>query len=189
MFTNDQARCNHNLISIVIEQEEIQQFDIDLPKLELQKVFDDINLTEPIMVVCKDCNLELKYDDITIEEFIATPLLHNEAVDIINYVSKPSKDEADGEECNHDKVSLELYQLVQLILEKEDIERTDSTYKIKEQNFGEKEIYLTCDICSTILYEYFDAELENLNQGEDSDDEDLFVLDEDENEDDQDEED
>lgn len=183
MFTNDQAGCNHNTISIVIEQEEIQQFDINDQTLE--KVYDDINLTEPIMIVCKECNLELKYDDITIEEFIATPLLNNESIDILNLISKSESEESDGEECVHDKVSLELYQLVQLILEKEDFERTDSPYKIKEQNFGEKEIYLTCDLCSTILYEYFDAELENLNNGDDSDD-DLFIADEDEDEDDED---
>ena len=187
MFTNDHARCEHAKISIVIEQEEMQQFDINIENLTKDKVYDDINLTEPIMIICSECKLELKYEEIKIEEFIATPLLDNEQIDIIQYISNPPIDESDGDECKHEKITLELYQLVQLILEKENVERIDSPYKIKEQDFGEKEIYLTCDLCSTILYEYFDAELENLNNGDDSDDDDdtdILIFDDDESDDD-----
>ena len=181
MFTNDvnNQGCDHNSISIVVEQEEIQQFDIDLENKVLHKIYDDINLTEPIMIVCSECKLELKYEDIVIEEFIATPLLDKEEIDVISYVSNRKVDESDGDDCSHDQVSLELYQLVQLSLSK----NGESSYKIKETGFGEKEIYLTCDLCSTILYEYFDAELENLNNGDDIDDdtdeEDIFIIDDD----------
>ena len=189
MFTNDQASCDHNTISIVVEQEEIQQFDIDLEKKVLNKIYDDINLTEPIMIVCSECKLELKYEDIVIEEFIATPLLDKEEIDIIGYISNRKVDESDGDDCSHEQVSLELYQLVQLSLSK----NGESSYQIKETGFGEKEIYLTCDLCSTILYEYFDAELENLNNGEDidgeTDEEDIFIIDDDNDDEDFEEED
>jgi predicted nucleic-acid-binding Zn-ribbon protein len=181
MFTNDHASCDHTKISIIIEQEEIQQFDIDLQGKTLTKVFDDINLTEPIMTTCVECKLELQYDDITIQEFIATPLLDNEEISILDYIKQ---NDEDGEDCLHEQVSLELYQLVQLVLEKS----SDTTYKIKETDFGEKELYLTCDLCSSILYEYFDAELENLNNGselDEEDDSDIVIFDDDDESDDE----
>ena len=178
MFTNDFTSCDHNEISNVIEQEEIQQFEVDLKSKSLNKVYDDINLTEPIMIVCSICKLELKYEDILIEEFIAEPLLDKEKIDVLSYIANRKVDETDADDCIHEVVSLELYQLVQLKLQK----NNDPAYKIIESNFGEKEIYLTCENCSSILYEYFDAELENLNQGEETDDEsdsDIFMLNED----------
>ena len=93
MFTNDSATCDHNKISIVVSQEEIQQFDIDLEKSVVHKVFDDIYLSEPIMVVCEECKLELKFEDIVIEKFIATPLLDQEKIDIGHEPGKYAQDE------------------------------------------------------------------------------------------------
>lgn len=188
MFTNDEASCDHNEITIVIEQEEMQQFEADIKSKSLNKVYDDINLTEPIMIVCSICKLELKYEDVLIEEFIAEPLLDKENIDVLSYITNRKVDETDADDCSHEAVSLELYQLVQLKLQK----NNESAYKILETNFGEKEIYLTCENCSTILYEYFDAELENLNHGDESEDDsdsDIFMLDEDDFPDDDEEDD
>lgn len=189
MFTNENATCDHHKISIIVEQEEIQQFDIDFENSSLNKIYDDINLSEPIMIVCSICKLELKFEDIVIEEFIAEPLLDKEKLDILSYTSNKKIEDTDGEECDHEKISLELYQLVQLSLEK----NNEPSYRIVESSFGEKEIYLTCEICRTILYEYFDAELENANNGEEDDEDmhpDIFLEDEgdfDEDEDENDE--
>ena len=192
MFTNDQASCDHNKITIVVEQEEIQQYNVELTDSSINKVYDDINLTEPIMVSCNICQFELKYEDIVFEKFIPSPLLDSEQINILTYITKRKSDDTDGDECVHDKVSLELYQLVQIVLEK-----SDDSYKISELNYGEKEIYLTCDLCSTILYEYFDAELENFNgtdelddydDFDDADDSDIIILDDEDEDEDEDEE-
>ena len=86
MFTNDSATCDHNHISIVIEQEEIQQYDLNLKEKTITRVFNDLNQSEPIMITCNECKSELKFDDITIQAFIAEPLLDNEKINVISYV-------------------------------------------------------------------------------------------------------
>ena len=167
MFTNDQTVCDHNSINIEIEQEEMQEFDIDPKKLILTKVHDDINSSEPLKIICNDCHLNLNYEEIAIEDFVIIPLLDKENIDIIHYILKKRSDDTSDDECDHEQVSLELYQIIQYNLLKEQ----DGLYKIKETNFTDKEVYLICQQCSTILYENLEDELRPLNDLDSSEDE------------------
>lgn len=176
MFTNDQTNCDHVSIMIEIQQDEIQEYDMDLEKLLLTKVHDDINSSEPIKIVCNECHLNLKYEEITIENFVIYPLLDKENIDIIDYVLENASDVDNDEECKHDQIALELYQIIQYNLIKE-----NGIYRIKETNFKDKEIYLICQFCSRILYENLENELKPLNELESDDnsiDEDIFFFNE-----------
>ena len=186
MFTNDQTVCDHNSINIEIEQEEMQEFDVDPKKLLLTKIHDDINSSEPLKIICNDCHLNLNYEDIAIEDFVIIPLLDKENIDIIHYILKERTEENNDDECEHEQVSLELYQIIQYNLLKEQ----DGSYKIKETNFTDKEVYLICQQCSTILYENLEDELRPLNSlestDEDFNEDELNLNNENENDDDSD---